>query len=203
MSKKDANTARQSKIKNMQIVIGLGNIGDKYTNTRHNCGFMAVEEFAKQLSAKNNCEIEWKLQKKLKAHIAKTTLNGEQIILAKPTTLMNLSGESAVKLLNFYSQKPSNLIVILDDIDLPLGKVRLKLNGSAGTHNGMKSIIEKINTKDFKRIKIGIESRGTTAPKQMDLSTFVLNNFREDEKKQLKTSIKEAVKKIKETIEEK
>ncbi len=184
----------------MQIIIGLGNVGDNYTKTRHNCGFLAIEAFANHIERQENKLVEWSLQKKFKAHVAKTTYRGKEIILAKPTTLMNLSGESAIKLLNFYSQKKEEMIVIFDDIDLPLGTVRIKEKGSAGTHNGMKSIIEKTGTQDFKRIKIGIESRGTIMPKQMDISTFVLSNFNNEEMIEIKNSIKKTINILEEQI---
>jgi len=182
------------------IIIGLGNIGDKYTNTRHNCGFIAVEAFTNHIARQENKPVEWSLQKKLKAHIAKTKYKGVEIIIAKPTTLMNLSGESATKLLNFYSKKPENMTVIFDDIDLPIGTVRIKEKGSAGTHNGMKSIIQQTGTQNFKRIKIGIESRGTIMPAQMDLSTFVLSNFNEEENQEIKKSITKTIEILDEEI---
>lgn len=178
----------------MKIVVGLGNVGEKYLKTRHNCGFLALDEFTKQLEA-NGTEVSWKNESKLDAEIAKVNSNSEKILLVKPTTFMNLSGESISKIMNFYKESKENLIVIYDDIDLPLGKIRVREKGSAGTHNGMKSIIQCLGNEDFKRIRIGIESRGELAPKQQDLADFVLGNFTKEEypliSEALKLSIEE------------
>jgi len=164
----------------MKIIIGLGNIGEKYKNTRHNVGFLAVDQLLQQ-AKQQNLELEWKEESKLKSITAKFSIGEESYILAKPTTLMNRSGQAASAILNFYKATPKDLTVIYDDIDLPLGKTRIREKGSAGTHNGMKSIIEHLGTQEFKRIRIGIESRGELAPKQQDLSSFVLSDFNNQE----------------------
>lgn len=174
----------------MKIIVGLGNIGEKYAKNRHNCGFMVIDEFAKQLE-KEGLEIKGENSgSKLKALISKPT---PELLLAKPTTLMNRSGEAVIKILNFYKETPENLIVIYDDIDLPLGTIRIRDKGSAGTHNGMKSIIEQLGTEQFQRIRIGIESRGELTPKQQDISSFVLSDFTSKELQIIKKSFKEAV----------
>lgn len=160
----------------MKIIVGLGNVGSKYAKTRHNAGFLALDEFTRQLE-----EIDWKEESKFKAIVAKTNFQGEQILLVKPTTLMNNSGEAVSKILNFYKESSDNLIVIYDDIDLPLGTIRVRDKGSAGTHNGMKSVIEHINTENFERIRIGIESRGEITHKSIELTDFVLGEFTEKE----------------------
>lgn len=180
----------------MKIIVGLGNIGGKYVKTRHNCGFLVLDQFVKELEDEG-IKVVWKEESKFKAIIAKTKYNNEDLLLVKPTTLMNLSGEAVSKIVNFYKEPLENLTVIFDDIDLPLGKIRIRDKGSAGTHNGMKSVIEKLGTENFKRIRIGIESRGELTPKQQDTSSFVLSEFTKKEYKGIGTAIKEATKELK------
>lgn len=173
----------------MKIIVGLGNIGKEYEKTRHNAGFYALNIFEKMLN-ENDIHLEWKEDKKLKCAITKFKYKNEEIIFAKPTTLMNLSGLSVVKILSFYKQPLENLVVIYDDIDLPLGEIRIRDKGSAGTHNGMKSIIQELGSSEFKRIRIGIESRGDLSPNIKDLSSFVLSKFSEQEFEILKKELK-------------
>jgi PTH1 family peptidyl-tRNA hydrolase len=154
----------------MYIVVGLGNPGKEYENTRHNIGFMAIDK----LSEKLNISVE---KNKHKALIGKDTVNQETVMLVKPQTFMNLSGESVIDILNFYKEKPEKVIVIVDDIDLPLGKVRIKRKGSAGTHNGLKSIVSCTNSQDFIRVKVGVGQN-----RDIDLVNFVLGGFSKEEK---------------------
>ena len=142
---------------------------------------MVLDQLCNEL-ATNVPAIEWKEEVKLKAYTTKIPFNDEILYLVKPTTLMNLSGQSVSKILSFFKEPEENLIVIYDDIDLPLGTIRYREKGSAGSHNGMKSIIQDIGTQDFKRLRIGIESRGELAPEQQDLSSFVLSPFSQSEK---------------------
>jgi len=185
----------------MKIIFGLGNIGKEYENTRHNCGFIALDEFAKHIEKQEKIRIEWNENKKLKCFLTKFTLKGKTVLLIKPTTFMNLSGESAQKVLNFYKESIKNIVVIYDDIDLPLGSLRIREKGSAGTHNGMKSLIQHLGSQEFKRIRIGIESRGELSPKQQDIASFVLSNFTEKEKKLLENSIKKAIEELLKQLE--
>ena len=187
----------------MKIIVGLGNIGDKYTSTRHNYGFLFLDEFIKQIEKDQQIEIKWKEETKLKALTAKVPYNDEILFLAKPTTLMNLSGQSVSKILNFFKEPLKNLIVIYDDIDLPLGKTRIRQEGSAGTHNGMKSIIQDIGSQQFTRIRLGIESRGELTPKQQDLASFVLSDFTENESTTVEKSINEGIKELSSLISKK
>ncbi|MDP2642640.1 MAG: aminoacyl-tRNA hydrolase [Candidatus Peregrinibacteria bacterium] len=181
----------------MKIIVGLGNIGEKYENTRHNVGFMFIDELIKELEKKLDQKISTEESPKFKAEICKFSYEGKDFLLVKPSTFMNLSGESISKILNFYKETPTNLFVIYDDIDLPLGKIRIRETGSAGTHNGMKSVIQQLGTEDFVRIRIGIESRGTSSPKQQDISDFVLSKFKEDELSEVKKAIEEGIKELK------
>lgn len=184
---------------NMKVIAGLGNVGDKYTNTRHNIGFTALDLFALQIEQSGN-PVTWKNESKFDAIIAKVKYLGQDLLLVKPTTFMNLSGLALQKILSFHKIAPENLAVVYDDIDLPLGKIRIRTEGSAGTHNGMKSIIQELGTDKFTRIRIGIESRGDLAPKEQDLASFVLSRFTEAEQPLLKTALAEATKEIQKFI---
>ncbi|MDA1060622.1 MAG: aminoacyl-tRNA hydrolase [bacterium] len=172
----------------MKIIVGLGNIGEKYLRNRHNIGFLVLDQFTEDLEKEGKI-VKWKEDSKMKALTAKV----DDFLLAKPTTLMNLSGEAISKILSFYKEKPENLLVIQDDIDLPLGKIRVRDKGSAGTHNGMKSVIRELGTQEFKRIKVGIESRGELSPEQQDLHNFVLSDFNKEEYEDIYKAIKESV----------
>jgi PTH1 family peptidyl-tRNA hydrolase len=174
----------------MIIIVGLGNPGDKFKNTRHNVGFLAIDEFAKI----NNFE-DFKLQKKFNAEISESGIEGKQIILVKPQKFMNDSGKSVSKITTTYKLPPTSLVVIHDDIDLPIGKIKIvKDRGSAG-HKGVESIIKEIGSSDFIRFRIGIESQKPEI-KNTKAKTIVLKNFSKDEK----ILINETIKKTAETI---
>ncbi len=134
----------------MKLIIGLGNPGKEYESTRHNAGFIAIDAFAK----KN--DIEFNLEPKFKGAIGTKVFNGEKVLLLKPMTYMNLSGESVIAVMNFYKINVEDIIVISDDLDSPLGRIRLRNHGSAGGHNGHKNIINHLHTEAYKRVKIGI-----------------------------------------------
>lgn len=137
----------------MKLIIGLGNPGKKYEQTWHNLGFSAIEKIRQDLAWP-----EFKKSIKFKAAISKGELNGETVILAQPQTFMNNSGLSAAAIASYFKIAPTDIIAIHDDLDLPLGKLRLAADSSAGGHNGIKSLIEKLGTKNFRRVKIGIRS---------------------------------------------
>ena len=178
----------------MKIIIGLGNIGDNYKNTRHNVGFMAVEA----LSSKMN--VDFKQKGKFESEIAEGQINGEKVILVKPTTYMNLSGNAVQKVAHFYNVKPEDIIIIYDDIDLPIGTIRLRESGSAGTHNGVKSVLASLNTVSVPRIRIGVESRGTLNPTIKDISDFVLSGFSKEEKPIIAKAIDQALEALSEYL---
>ncbi len=183
----------------MKIIVGLGNIGEKYVLTRHNAGFLALDQFVKELEDDGE-KIKWKEENKFYAIIAKTKYNDKEMLLVKPTTLMNLSGKAVQKIVSFYKEPIENIIIIYDDIDLPLGTIRVRDKGSAGTHKGMKSIIEELGTENFSRIRIGIESRGQHAPESQEISNFVLSKFLESEYEEIFKGLKATTKALKEEI---
>ena len=133
-----------------KLIVGLGNPGDKYFETKHNVGFMLVDKMCKELNLKFTAD------KIFQAEIASTFLNGEKVYFVKPTTFMNESGKAVHALLTYYGLDIDYLLVIYDDLDMEVGKIRLRTKGSAGGHNGIKSIIKHIGTQEFKRVKIGI-----------------------------------------------
>ncbi|MFH1284383.1 MAG: aminoacyl-tRNA hydrolase [Candidatus Peregrinibacteria bacterium] len=184
----------------MKIIVGLGNIGEKYAKTRHNCGFMFLDEFVRQVEKDTDTKIKWKEDSKLNAMTAKIPYKDQILLLVKPTTLMNNSGQAISHILNFFKESTANLIVIYDDIDLPLGNIRIREKGSAGTHNGMRSVIRELGTENFKRIRIGTESRGETTSPHLDISDFVLSDFTNEEISPLKSSIEEAIEALKNNL---
>ena len=174
----------------MVIIVGLGNPGEKYKDTRHNVGFQAINELTKE----NNFP-EFKLSKKFNALISENIINGEKIILAKPQTFMNESGKSVKTLISFYKTK--DLIVIHDDIDLPLRKIRISKNRGSAGHKGIESIIKEIGTKDFTRYRIGVSSK-TGKPKNVE--KYVLQKFNKKEEKIIKEVIQEVITEIKKKL---
>ncbi|OON99931.1 MAG: aminoacyl-tRNA hydrolase [Epulopiscium sp. Nele67-Bin004] len=169
----------------MKIVVGLGNPGLKYLGTRHNIGFDTVDYVAHHLNINMD-------KNKFKSIVGEGVVNGEKIILAKPQTYMNLSGEAVIQMLNWYKADVSDLLIIYDDISLEVAQLRIRKTGSAGGHNGIKSIISQIGTQDFPRLKIGIGQK----PKQWDLADYVLGKFDDKEFDELKDkmpTIKEIV----------
>ncbi len=153
----------------MYLFVGLGNPGSKYENTRHNVGFETIDYIARNLDIKVN-------KLKHKAVFGEGNYKGQKIILAKPQTYMNLSGDSVISLVNYYDIPLENLVIIYDDIDTELGYIRLRKKGSAGSHNGMKDIIYKLKRDDFPRLRIGI-SKSDIIP----LKNFVLSGFAKEE----------------------
>ncbi len=150
----------------MKLIIGLGNVGGKYTFTRHNVGFMLADKLAL------NNGVEFRDNSKLKSLITKFYKDGEEFMLVKPTTYMNLSGEAMRAVIDYYKIEPKDMIIVYDDLSLDLGKIRFRANGSDGGHNGIKSVIKHLGSKDFARLKIGI---GPQPP--IPAEAFVLQNF--------------------------
>lgn len=194
----------------MRLIVGLGNPGKEYENTRHNAGFRCVELLQKKLGFPP-----FKLQKKFLASISEGILQvatqksveDERVILAKPETFMNASGKSASLLFHFYKDNfiseccgcqqcerigLENFLVVYDDVDLTLGKIRIRLHGSAGSHKGLQSVTHALGFSDFPRLRIGIESRGGSAPKEQDITSFVLSPFLSEEKPLLEEALEKA-----------
>jgi PTH1 family peptidyl-tRNA hydrolase len=167
----------------MYIVIGLGNPGKEYEYTRHNAGFLFLDYLASKYKIKMN-------KIKFKGLCGEGTISGEKVLLLKPSTYMNKSGESIVEAMNFYKVNTSNIIVVYDDVSLDLGKIRIRKVGSAGGHNGIKNIILLTNTDEFVRIKIGVNSPHN---ENMDLVDFVLGKFSNTELKAFSLSVETSV----------
>lgn len=135
----------------MYIIAGLGNPGSKYENTRHNMGFKAIDAMASEFGIDVN-------RAKFKGLIGEGRIGSEKVILLKPQTYMNLSGQSVREIMNFYKIPEENLIVIYDDFDLPIGSIRVRKSGGPGTHNGMKSVVQELGARKFPRVRVGIGS---------------------------------------------
>ena len=164
------------------LVVCLGNVGDKYDGTRHNVGFDVADE----LGNRGNFPIQ-KLKHKALTNTA--VIGGERVLVMKPTTFMNLSGEAVIDAARFYKVPADHILVVCDDISLPVGKLRLRRNGSAGGHNGLKNIIQHLGTDQFPRVKIGV---GEKPHPDYDLADWVLGKFQGEDKKTMQTSIKRA-----------
>lgn len=175
----------------MKIIIGLGNPGEKYAETRHNVGFMFLDKLQKEMDFP-----EFEFNKKFNAEISekKSTVNGQRsnVILVKPQTFMNLSGESVRSLLDFYKLSPENILVIHDDKDILLGEYRLADDSSSAGHNGVQNIIDQLGTKKFKRIRIGVGVE-TNLPADV----FVLQKFSEEEKEAVEKVLEGVLEEIK------
>lgn len=164
----------------MKLIVGLGNPGDKYKFTRHNAGFMALDYLACQWG------FDFKFESKFNAEIAKINHEGESIILLKPHTFMNLSGQSLIAVMNFYKIQREDILIVYDDLAMPIGKLRFRAKGSDGGHNGIKSIIQVLGgNNNFDRLKIGI---GPQPP--LPSEVFVLQNFNEEQLKEIKEVLK-------------
>jgi len=161
------------------IIAGLGNPGREYINTRHNIGYMVIDELAKR----NNVDVD---RIKFDSLTKEINLYGEKVLLLKPITYMNNSGIAIKKAVSFYKIPLENLLVIYDDIDIDFGSIRIRKKGSGGTHNGMKSVVKELNNTEFPRIRIGVGKK----PPGWDLADFVLSDFTKEEKAKIEESIK-------------
>ncbi|MCX7571982.1 aminoacyl-tRNA hydrolase [Tumebacillus sp. DT12] len=170
----------------MKLIIGLGNPGKEYEMTRHNIGWMALDRLAK----------EWNIdvtKSKYRALYGEGTVKGEKVVLLKPMTYMNLSGESLSQAMQWYKPDLKDIVVLYDDMDIPLGKLRLRTKGSPGGHNGIKSLVQHLGTQEFNRVRMGI---GRPHPGS-DVIKHVLTNFRKEEVE----DVENAVSKIGDVIE--
>ena len=170
----------------MKLIVGLGNPGKEYENTRHNIGFMVLDRFIN----KHNITSE---KNKFSGIYYEFNLNNEKYILLKPQKYMNLSGEVVRDFVNFFKVDINDVLIISDDLDMETGKIKLKLTGSCGGHNGLRNIEQHLNTKDYKRLKIGIANN-----KLMDTKDYVLGKFTQEEKELLEDSLNKGVQIIEE-----
>ena len=158
----------------MHIIVGLGNPGREYARTRHNVGFDVIDVLSEKLDIPVN-------RSAMHGLTGSGLVGGEKVLLVKPQTYMNLSGQCVTELLSFYKPPMENVLVVFDDIDLPLGKLRLRRDGSAGTHNGMRSIIGQLGRQDFPRLRVGVGSK----PEGWELADWVLSHYQTAEERQI------------------
>ena len=164
------------------LIVGLGNPGKEYAATKHNCGFLAIDLIAKELG----CRID---KGKFQGLYGQANYQGKKIFLLKPQTYMNLSGRSVLQMSAYYNIPPERILVLFDDISLEPGRLRIRADGSAGCHNGIKSIIAELGSQNFPRVKIGV---GAKPHKDADLADWVLSGFTASEEKAMAVSLKNA-----------
>jgi len=164
------------------IIVGLGNPGPAYTNTRHNVGFVAIDRLAEKLGVKID-------RVKYSAYTATAAIGGKTVLLMKPTTFMNLSGQAVRQAARFYAIEPEKVLVIFDDVSLAPGRIRVRADGSAGGHNGIKSIISELGSQAFPRVKIGV---GERPHPDYDLADWVLGKFSQEDRKKIDTAVANA-----------
>ncbi len=158
----------------MLVIVGLGNPGNQYARTRHNVGFDVVDVLIEKLSAGSP-------RRMCSALVWETRVDGERVALCKPQTYMNDSGRSVAELVSWYKPDAGRLLIVYDDIDLPLGKLRLRASGSAGTHNGMRSIVAALGRQDFPRLRVGVGAK----PEGWDLANWVLSHYQTEEERKV------------------
>jgi PTH1 family peptidyl-tRNA hydrolase len=174
----------------MLLIIGLGNPGEKYGNTRHNIGFMFLEKIRKKYDFPD-----FEFNKKFKTEISEKNINGGKIILCRPQTFMNLSGEAVRNILNFYKSIPADILVIHDDLDIEIGKYKFAEDSSSAGHNGVQNIIDNLGTQKFRRIRIGIANSDLYS--KISPENFVLQKFSPEDKETIEKISEEVLKKIK------
>lgn len=164
------------------LVVFLGNPGLTYTDTRHNAGFMTGDALAKSLGVSIN-------RARFQALVGECTIGQERVLLMKPQTYMNLSGDAAIQAVNFYKIPPEHVLVISDEISLPIGRLRVRTKGSAGGHNGLKSLIARLGTEDFPRIRLGV---GAPPHPDYDMADWVLSSFRNQDAEDMAKAVSRA-----------
>lgn len=164
------------------LVVFLGNPGLKYTGTRHNAGFMTGDALSKSLGVSIN-------RARFQALVGECTIGDQRVLLMKPQTYMNLSGDAAIQAVNFYKILPAHVLVVSDEISLPIGRLRVRTKGSAGGHNGLKSLIERLGTEDFPRIRLGV---GAPPHPDYDMADWVLSSFRNQDAEEMAKAVSRA-----------
>ena len=172
---------RERNERTMKMIVGLGNIGTRYDETRHNTGFMVVDQLARDYHLGAFTHL------KQEAVAVSGILNGEKVMLVKPTTFMNDSGRAVGPLVDYYDIDLDDLVIVNDDLDMPVGKVRLKTHGASGGHNGLKSIISALGTKNFNRVKVGIDH-----PQHGTVVSHVLGKFSKEERPKFDQAVEQA-----------
>lgn len=172
---------RERNERTMKMIVGLGNIGTRYDETRHNTGFMVVDQLARDYHLGAFTHL------KQEAVAVSGVINGEKVMLVKPTTFMNDSGRAVGPLVDYYGIDLDDLVIVNDDLDMPVGKVRLKTHGASGGHNGLKSIISALGTKNFNRVKVGIDH-----PQHGTVVSHVLGKFSKDERPKFDQAVEQA-----------
>lgn len=172
---------RERNERTMKMIVGLGNIGTRYDETRHNTGFMVVDQLARDYHLGAFTHL------KQEAVAVSGVINGEKVMLVKPTTFMNDSGRAVGPLVDYYDIDLDDLVIVNDDLDMPVGKVRLKTHGASGGHNGLKSIISVLGTKNFNRVKVGIDH-----PQHGTVVSHVLGKFSKDELPKFDQAVEQA-----------
>lgn len=172
---------RERNERTMKMIVGLGNIGTRYDETRHNTGFMVVDQLARDYHLGAFTHL------KQEAVAVSGVINGEKVMLVKPTTFMNDSGRAVGPLVDYYDIDLDDLVIVNDDLDMPVGKVRLKTHGASGGHNGLKSIISALGTKNFNRVKVGIDH-----PQYGTVVSHVLGKFSKEERPKFDQAVEQA-----------
>ena len=172
---------RERNERTMKMIVGLGNIGTRYDETRHNTGFMVVDQLARDYHLGAFTHL------KQEAVAVSGVINGEKVMLVKPTTFMNDSGRAVGPLVDYYDIDLDDLVIVNDDLDMPVGKVRLKTHGASGGHNGLKSIISALGTKNFNRVKVGIDH-----PQHGTVVSHVLSKFSKEERPKFDQAVEQA-----------
>ncbi len=171
-------------MENTHLIVGLGNPGSEYVRTRHNAGFMAVERLAEEARAV------WRNEQKFQSRLARTDFRGVPLLVCEPLTYMNVSGVAVESVVRFYKLELSRVLVIVDDADLPLGTIRLRMGGSPGGHHGLESVERHLGTRDYARLRIGI---GRRVPQVREITNHVLGVFGPDEFGVLQTVLRRVV----------
>lgn len=172
---------RERNERTMKMIVGLGNIGTRYDETRHNTGFMVVDQLARDYHLGAFTHL------KQEAVAVSGMINGEKVMLVKPTTFMNDSGRAVGPIVDYYDIDLDDLVIVNDDLDMPVGKVRLKTHGASGGHNGLKSIISALGTKNFNRVKVGIDH-----PQHGTVVSHVLGKFSKEERPKFDQAVEQA-----------
>ena len=172
---------RERNERTMKMIVGLGNIGTRYDETRHNTGFMVVDQLARDYHLGAFTHL------KQEAVAVSGVINGEKVMLVKPTTFMNDSGRAVGPLVDYYDIDLDDLVIVNDDLDMPVGKVRLKTHGASGGHNGLKSIISALGTKNFNRVKVGIDH-----PQHGTVVSHVVGKFSKEERPKFDQAVEQA-----------